>query len=116
MGTCPDEVRDGVQATITAQQRALADGDFARARGFASAGFQQMVDVEDFERIIASGYAFLLDDVTLSFAACESSEGLAQIEVDAGADRRMVYRLIEESEGWRIDGASVVPKAPEIAG
>lgn len=89
---------------------AFANADFAAARSFASEGFQSSVDDQEFQTIIEAQYAFLLNDPDVEFLDCAQVGDLAQILVQVTASNivDVQYRLVRESDGWRIDGATIV--------
>jgi len=112
-GTCPAEVSAAAAATIRAQQTAFASGDFAKARSYASAGFQSVIEVPQFEEIIVMRYGFLLDDPNLEFLTCDLVDEQARmsVRVAVSPERMMTYRLVREGADWRIDGATT-PSEP----
>jgi hypothetical protein len=114
---CDDAAFLGIEDTITSQLAAFARSDFAGARKFASRGFQSSVGEEAFQAIIESQFAFLLEEPAVEFRECEQIESLAQILVDirAADPTTLRYRLVQEPEGWRIDGATIVGSDQEIA-
>ncbi|MBM3669433.1 MAG: DUF4864 domain-containing protein [Actinobacteria bacterium] len=113
-GPCTGEATAGIEDTIRSQQAEFAQGDFAGARAFASDGFQSTVDAQQFQQIIEAQYDFLLEDPGLEFRECEQIDDLAQmvVRVDASIDLR--YRVIRQSEGWRIDGATLAEATPDV--
>lgn len=112
-GTCPAEVSTAAAATIRAQQVAFASGDFAKARSYASAEFQAIIEVPQFEEIIVTRYGFLLDDPGLEFLTCDLVDAQARmsVRVSVSPERMMTYRLVREGADWRIDGATT-PSEP----
>ena len=106
---CDEDARAGIEETIRAQVTAFAQADFAAARTFASQGFQSGVSEREFQAIIEAQYAFLLDSPEVDFLDCAQVDDLAQILVQVTASDviDLQYRLVRESEGWRIDGATI---------
>ncbi len=104
---CPDDVRTGIVETITGQQTAFGDRDYARARAFASDSFRSSVDTETFAAIIERDFSFLLDEPALEFAECALVDGIArmQVRVPGSPALTITYRLLNEGDAWRIDGA-----------
>ena len=102
-------MRAGIEDTIRSQQESFAQLDFAGARTFSSAGFQSSVSEADFQEIIEAQYAFLLDDPSVEFLDCAQVEQYAQIQVRVTATDiyDLQYRLVRESQGWRIDCATI---------
>ena len=114
---CDPEVRVNVQDTIRAQQQAFSDLDFDRARSFASDSFRSDVTTDDFAYIIRREYAFLLGDPTITFEACVQVSDVAVIRVlvqDLPPEQSMVYRLVQENDGWFIDGARLGETRPNL--
>jgi hypothetical protein len=112
-----DAAFSGIEDTITSQLAAFARSDFAGARKFASRGFQSSIGEEAFQAIIEGQFAFLLDEPAVEFRECEQIDSLAQILVGIGTADPVTlrYRLVQEPEGWRIDGATIVGSEQELA-
>lgn len=104
-------------ATISGQQAAFAEGDFARARSFASDGFRSGVTVDEFQTIIEREYGFLLEDPAIDVEKCAQVErvGEVQVRVASSVERTMIYRLVRERGTWAIDGARVTSAPAGIA-
>lgn len=104
---CPDDVRTGIVETITGQQEAFGDRDYSRARTFASESFRSSVDTETFAAIIERDFSFLLASPALDFAECALIDGIArmQVRVPGSPALTITYRLLNEGDAWRIDGA-----------
>lgn len=117
MAACDSLVFDSARRVIARQQRALAAGDFARARERASRAFRARVPLAQFESIVTTDYGFLLDDPAFSFAACVGQGSVAFVSVEVAADPAvlMVYRLVEERGGWFIDSAGVAGARGDLA-
>jgi hypothetical protein len=115
-GTAPRACDDGEQAaltaTVTAQLDALAAGDFAGAYAWASTAFRAGVGLPAFEQVIRTGYPELLSVALRRVEGCQIADGrgtlVVGITLRTGARRVLGYRLSEEREGWRIDGAGDV--------
>lgn len=107
-GSCPAEVATAAMETIWSQQRAFADSDFAKARSYASSSFQSTIDVAQFTEIIQTRYGFLLTDPELAFTNCDLLRGVAQmsVRVKTTPEQLMTYRVIQEGDVWRVDGAT----------
>ena len=106
-GSCPTAVDDAVVELISAQQQAFADGDFAKARSFASAEFQSGVDLDQFTQIIKTQYDYLLTDSELHFSECDLRRGKAYVTVvvKTSPEKTLTYRIVPEGTTWRIDSA-----------
>lgn len=112
-GDCPmSEVRQ-TQQVITEQTRAMTAQDFAAARQYATQAFRDNVTEQQFADIIASDYAFLLQDPQIVFTACESyGPGLLLISADflvglgEGEEHQLDYAMVNESGDWFINSAS----------
>lgn len=107
-GSCPAEVSEAVMTTIREQQNAFARADFEGARAFASAGFRQVVDADQFVEIIQTRYGYLLTDPDLQFLRCDLLRDKAQMTVlvKVSPEQTLTYRVIPEGDRWRIDGAT----------
>ncbi len=104
-------------ATITGQQAAFADADFARARSFASDSFRSYVTVREFEALIEREYGFLLSDPAVEVEKCAQVESVGEVQVRVGGStpRTMIYRLVRERGTWAIDGARITSAPSGIA-
>ena len=107
-GSCPAEVATAAMETIWAQQQAFADGDFAKARSYASTSFRSIIEVDDFAEIIQTRYGFLLTQPELAFTRCDLLRGTAQmsVRVKTSPEQLMTYRVVQEGDVWRIDGVT----------
>ena len=110
LSACSDEVAAAAFDVVRSQQQAFAKADFAAARRLASQGFRSGVNVREFADIIRGGYAFLLEDPSLTLVECRMDDTTAMLRIDVAADEpvTLAYRLVIESAGWRIDGASTL--------
>lgn len=99
-------------ATVTGQLDALAAGDFAAAHAWASTTFRAGVGPQAFEQLIRTGYPELLGSAMRRVEGCQVLDGrgtlIIGITARSGARRVIGYRLTEDVEGWRIDGAGDV--------
>ena len=101
------------------QLAAFATGDVRGAYALASESFRAEVDLDSFVAIIESGYPEVAASASYSVAECRQSEAgvaLALVSVTGRNGRTvdMVYRLVRQPGGWRVDGAST-PQGVTIA-
>jgi Domain of unknown function (DUF4864) len=102
------------QKVITGQIEAFRHGDAPEAFAYAGAGFQQTFPnaVVFFEAIIASGYAPIMESKSHTFGPFERTgqDGVAQVVKFVGPHQELyeaVYMLVEEADGWRVQGVSL---------
>ena len=101
------------QGAITGQIEAFRDADGAGALEFASAGFRvRFADPQMFyEAILASGYEPLINSRSHTFGEFErTAESVFQVVLLVGPDQGLyeaIYQMIEEPEGWRVEGVAL---------
>lgn len=110
-GVAPEEAW---QKVITGQIEAFRHGDAPEAFALAGTGFQDTFPnaVTFFEVIIASGYAPIMLSKSHSFGAFQRTDdkGVAQVVKFVGPHQEIyeaVYQLVEEANGWRVQGVSL---------
>lgn len=108
-----------VDRIVGRQLAAFAAGDARAAYALASEPFRAEVDLESFVAIIESGYPEVADSASYAVAECRQPEAdvvLALVSVTGRNGRTvdMVYRLVRQPAGWRVDGAST-PQGVTIA-
>ncbi len=112
-GTCDPMTAAAIGATVTAQLDAFARSDLDAAFALTSASFRSSVDRTDFERIIRTGYAYLLGNAGHRLDTCWSSGSSGYILAGVrSAEREYVLRYDVSEDlgaGWRIDGAAELP-------
>jgi len=109
---CDPVTRDAVATTVSAQLQAFADEDFAAAYGWTSPTFRRAFSAEEFETLIRSDYSGLVANAGHRFAECGIRERRAFIVVGVrtdGGESVLRYDLSDEPDGWRIDGAGLLP-------
>jgi len=109
-GSCRAEALQAGQRSITEQTAALSAQDFVRARTYSSTIFRDNVSAQAFAGIIANRYAFLMRDPGITFEQCDQDASdrvriLVSFRV-SGVDHPLEYVLVNESQGWFIDGAT----------
>lgn len=107
---CGDSIADSVGRTLTAQFDAFNAGDFDAAYALSSRGFQASADLSTFVRLLVSGYPEVVQSRSHRIDDCrQPGPGvvLAAVEVTGQNERtvRILYRLVLQDEGWRVDGA-----------
>lgn len=109
---CTPDQRGGMERTIRAQTEAFSDGDYAEAYAYASESFQSSVPLLAFEQIIRGSYGPLVISAELRFGEClaDAKQGTGTIDARFSNNGTEVvglkYVMVEESAGWRVDGAS----------
>lgn len=107
-----------VQGVIGAQIEAFRADDFAGAFGYAGPGIVRMFRTpENFGRMVRQGYPMVHRPAVVEFGRSEAvGADWAQevtIEDAQGGLHRLIYRMTETAEGWRIAGVSLVT-LPEV--
>ena len=108
---CRPAAGRAVDRVVGRQLAAFAAGDVKAAYALASESFRAEVDLQSFVAIIESGYPEVADSSSYVIAECRQPEAgvaLALVSVTGRSGRTvdMVYRLVRQPVGWRVDGAS----------
>lgn len=111
-GTCATAIRDAIASTVSTQLDAFAAEDFTAAYEMTSPYFRLVFATDDFEQMIRTDYPELVGNDGHRFDECQVRNRRAFIVVGVRAGAREVvlrYDLSEEPDGWRIDGAGLLP-------
>ena len=108
--TCPEDESGELRAVIEAQTFAISQRDFVAALSYSSASFRSNTTAEQFERMISYEYGFLLNNPSISVAACQLMGDSRDLLVELGTERRhvMAYVLTPDDGQWRIDVAALL--------
>ncbi len=112
----PRPVREAVRATVEDQLAAFRAGDFDRAYGLAARALRRQFRAEVFAEMIRRGYPSLPGHRRAEVGLVrDNRQGRARVEVavtDArGRTERLLYQLVEEDAGWRVEGVVALPPA-----
>ena len=107
---CPEDESGALRAVIEAQTFAISQRDFVAALSYSSATFRSNTTAEQFERMISYEYGFLLNNPSISVAACQLMGDSRDLLVELGTARRhvMAYVLTPDDGQWRIDVAALL--------
>ena len=101
---------------VYTQLNAFRDGDFKLAYSRASLGMQQKFTPGQFEEMIRRDYAGITGAGRIEFGIVKRREQHALIQVffidSDGSVLPCIYSLIYEADGWKIDGARMLPRQP----
>jgi hypothetical protein len=109
-GSCNSRENQLVQNHIEGQISALTQQDWEGAYSFASPGFQEAVDVDQFEFIIGTQYQMLIDNQGVEYGGCEirDKEILQDVSVTSKNEIfELIYTLSYEDETLGIESASI---------
>jgi hypothetical protein len=104
-----------IRSMITAQRRALLDGDGNKAFRYASPGIRaQFGDGENFLAMVHAGYESLLSARRVKFLEGAVIDGVVvqplQLEDPDGTIRVALYTLERQRDrSWRISGCQIAP-------
>lgn len=106
------------QDAISGQIQAFRDHDAPAALSYAGRGFQAAFPSAEafFVSIIGSGYAPIMESRSHSFGTFQmiDDKSVAQRVKLTGAKQELyeaVYLLVEEAEGWRVQGVQLAKTA-----
>lgn len=107
---CGEGTARDIDAVIGDQLAAFADDDYERALELASRDFRAAIDAEGLAGIIEQGYPVASDAASHETGACVqptpvTAEVLVRVTARDGDRGDLVYRLVDEDDGWRIAGA-----------
>lgn len=114
-GAAEDAIRD----VIARQIEAFKADDFETAFDFASPAIKRMFGTPDrFGQMVQSGYPMVWRPATVRFAGLAPGRGTmiqgVVITDAAGGVHLVEYHMIEDADGWRING--VLVRRPGDAG
>lgn len=114
--TAPDDcdlpTREAIGATVSAQLDAFAVEDFTSAYALTSPFFRRAFTPDGFEALIRAEYPELVGNDGHRTDECRVRGRRAFLVVGVRSGARAIvlrYDLSEESDGWRIDGARLLP-------
>lgn len=97
---------------VSMQIEACRVEDFPRAYQQASSGFQQRINIEEFQEMVRGEYTGFISAARVEFGAIQQRGNRATLPVffidRDGKTLPCIYNLIQEGEGWKIDGAQVI--------
>lgn len=107
---CAASILRAVRRTIDGQFDAFATADYPAAYALASRGFRSSMDVDVFALVITTDFPMLLDSVGHRIEDCRqpapgNAVAVVSVQDSTGRAYDMVYRLVLEPGGWRVDGA-----------
>jgi hypothetical protein len=101
---------------VYTQLNAFRAGDFKLAYSRASLGMQQKFNPAQFEEMIRRDYAGITGAGHIEFGIVKRRGQHALIQVffieNDGSVLPCIYSLIYEADGWKIDGARMLPRQP----
>jgi hypothetical protein len=106
--SCPSGVQRDIESVILGQNGSFVERDWVTAHSFSSAGFQDSVPVDLFERLISNNYEMLLYFEDAVFGACEvlgeaaTASIFVEIRSTFQAPVILEYQLVSEEGGWKI--------------
>jgi hypothetical protein len=127
----------GTAAVVTAYRQAEADanvkpadlyaivdrqlgdfraGDFSKAYEYASQGIQERYSVEQFAAMVQADYPGMMQVIRAQYGMVQTIGRHATMQVyligQDGEVMPCVYMMVREGDGWRIDGARLMPPWP----
>jgi hypothetical protein len=107
---CAEDESTAIAAVIEAQTSAISREDFAGALMYSSRTFRSNITTEQFERMIAYEYNFLLKNPAINVTSCQAIGESRDVIVELDSQRRhvMAYVLTPEDGRWRIDVAALL--------
>ncbi len=108
-----DDPQAAVRAVIAAQIEAFKVDDFERAFSYASPGIRRMFGTPDrFGQMVRDGYPMVWRPGEVRFSDLSRRDGrtLQRMVVTGGAGSVYVleYEMIQDDEGWLIDGVRIL--------
>ena len=107
---CDDDTRVAVDRVVGDQLDAIAAGRWREAWSLASGRYRRSTDLAAFERIVTDACPTLLDAEghrsTVCVAEGATVQTLVLVQVGGDEETELVYQLVREEDGWRIDAAA----------
>jgi hypothetical protein len=111
-------VKEKLHAVIRQQLEAFRRNDFAAAYVFAAPGIKEQFPVEDFERMVRTGYPIIAKSTEATFGLTldDGQRAVVTVRVVDGEQRAASYHYLLELSGadWRISGVQEIKDAGPI--
>jgi len=103
-----------VAEPITRQLEAFRRDDYDTAYAFASAGVRQAFDRHGFERMVKGGYPEIAHSISAFVSRTSGGPDghvfvHVKIQGENGNSIEALYDMVQESDGWRINGVVTKP-------
>jgi hypothetical protein len=111
-GACDTATRAAIGLTVGTQLEAFSRGDFDAAYALTSPFFRTLFTRDAFESLIRDAYPALVgnDGHRLDECRARSRRGFLVAGVRSGSLELVLrYDVSQEADGWRIDGAILLP-------
>ena len=110
----PAEVVRAVSEPITRQLEAFRRDDYDAAYVLASSGVRQEFDRQEFERMVKGGYPEIARSTFAFVSRTETGPDghvLAHVKIQGanGNSIEALYDMVQEGDGWRINGVVTRP-------
>lgn len=105
-----------IEATIDRQLQAFSADDFETAFTFASPNLQRLFQTPgNFQRMVVQGYPMVWRFRSVDFLELNERSGAlwqrVRIVDDQGVTHILDYRMLQTSDGWRINGVQLLDAA-----
>lgn len=112
---CGDDALAAIDATIGGQLTAFSADDYVGALDFSTERFRAAIDADGFAELIEGGFPVAADADGHELGPCvqptaTTAEVLVEVVDSTGDTGDLVYRMVDEVGGWRIDGAIPVDR------
>jgi len=111
-------VKEKLHAVIRQQLEAFRRNDYAAAYVFAAPGIKDQFALEDFERMVRTGYPIIAQSTEATFGLTLDDGDKAVVTVrvvDEAGDKASYHYLLElAGEDWRISGVQQIKDATPI--
>jgi hypothetical protein len=103
-------------AVVERQLGEFRGGDFSHAYEYASRAVQERYSVLQFTEMVENDYPGMTHVTRAEYGLVRAKEGHATLQAylvgEDGAITPCLYIMVREGDGWRIDGAKVMPMLP----
>lgn len=109
---CTPTERRTLEALVGEQLRAFADEDLDAAYDLTGDAFRATFGAAEFADLIMRSYPELIRNDGHRVAGCRTRDGRAVLDAgirNTGAELALRYLLVEQDDGWRIEGAQRLP-------
>jgi hypothetical protein len=115
-GSCNSDQVQLVQEHISAQINALSNGDWESAYSYASPGFREVIDLDQFTFILGADYQMLINNQGVQYGGCAiAGQEITQAVSVTSANEifELSYSLSFDGNALGIESASTILNEPQ---
>lgn len=111
----PSSQEKEIQSVIRQQLDAFNFNDFEEAYRLASKQTQDQSSLDQYEEMVRTNYPQITKSIRASFGEIrfipDPTHAVVQVEITGFNHKKVTaeYRMIQENDGWKVDGITMIP-------